>query len=88
MTRIEGTCPQPDEPPSGRADKRKSRGRLLRLATSCPRCGSRPALRITEDAVRAVSHHPPDERLGTYQCHRRHCGTVYDLTAAAYQNAS
>jgi len=61
--------------------------RLLRLGVSCPRCGSRPALRVTEDAVRAVAHHPPGERLGTYQCQRRQCGTVYELTAAAYQNA-
>ena len=62
-------------------------GRLLRLAASCPNCGARPALRITEDAARAVAHHPPDERLGTYQCHRRACGSIYDLTADAYQNA-
>lgn len=72
-------------PAAGRA---RPSGRLLRLAASCPGCGSRPALRVTEDAVRAVSHHPPDERLGTYQCSHRRCGTVYDLTAAAYQNAS
>jgi hypothetical protein len=32
-------------------------------------------------------HHAPNERLGTYQCHRRHCSEIYDLTAAAYQNA-
>ncbi len=63
-------------------------GRLLRLAVSCPHCGARPALRITEAAVRAVEHEPPEKRLGTYQCHRRRCGTVYDLPAAAYQRAS
>lgn len=62
--------------------------RLLRLGVSCPRCGARPALRITEDAVRAVAHHPPGERLATYQCQRRQCGAIYDLTAGAYQNAS
>jgi len=63
-------------------------GRLLRPAVSCPRCGARPAFRITEDVVRAVAHYPPGERLGTYQCQRRQCGTIYDLTAAAFQNAS
>ncbi len=54
-------------------------GRLVRLATSCPRCGSRPALRVTEDLVRGI--HAPGEptRIGTYQCHRRGCGTIYDL---------
>lgn len=63
-------------------------GRLLRLAVSCPACGSRPALRITEAAALAVAEERPEKRLGTYQCHRRHCATVYDLTAAAYQNAA
>lgn len=65
-----------------------SRVRLLRLAVSCPRCGSRPALRVTERAARAFEHHPPAERLGTFQCQRRQCGNIYDLTAAAYHNAS
>lgn len=63
-------------------------GRLLRLAASCPRCGARPALRVTEDAVTAVADHAPEERLGTYQCHRRHCGEIYELTARAYRDAS
>ncbi|CAN5761879.1 MAG: hypothetical protein M3418_11365 [Gemmatimonadota bacterium] len=62
-------------------------GRLLRLAVSCPECGARPALRITEAAAQAVAEEPPEKRLGTYQCHRRRCGRVYDLTAAAYQTA-
>jgi hypothetical protein len=54
-------------------------GRLVRLTTSCPRCGSRPAMRVTEDLVRGI--HTPEEltRIGTYQCHRRGCGTIYDL---------
>jgi hypothetical protein len=63
-------------------------GRLLRLAVSCPGCGSRPALRVTECAVRAVLELPPAARLGTYQCQRRRCGVVYDLTVAAYLRAS
>lgn len=59
-------------------------GRLLRLTTSCPRCGSRPALRVTEELVRGLD--PPAEgtRIGTYQCHRRGCGTIYDLYAGTY----
>lgn len=87
MGMVEGLAPQTAEESPGETG-RKRNGRLLRLAASCPNCGSRPALRITEDAVRAVMHHPPDERLGTYQCHRRRCEAIYDLTAAAYQNAS
>jgi hypothetical protein len=62
--------------------------RLYRLSASCPRCGTRPALRVTRDAVENASEQPPATRLGTYQCQRRGCGTIYDLTASAYQNAS
>lgn len=72
------------EPP----ERRRRPGRLFRLAVSCPRCGSRPALRVTEDAVRDALRHPPDQPLSTYQCHRRGCGTIYEVTAAAYRDAS
>lgn len=54
-------------------------GRLFRLAVSCPRCGSRPALRVTEEVVRGLARPTGDTRIGTYQCHRRGCGTIYDL---------
>ena len=60
--------------------RREARGgRLVRLATSCPRCGSRPALRVTEDLVRGMNAPEETTRIGTYQCHRRGCGTIYDL---------
>lgn len=62
-------------------------GRLLRLAASCPQCGSRPAMRVTTVAVAALVAHPPEERLGTYQCQRRHCGCIFAITARAYQQA-
>jgi len=54
-------------------------GRLVRLTSSCPRCGSRPAMRVTEDLVRGIDDPGADTRIGTYQCHRRGCGTIYDL---------
>lgn len=54
-------------------------GRLVRLTTSCPRCGSRPALRVTEDLVRGINAPAEPTRIGTYQCHRRGCGTIYDI---------
>ena len=63
-------------------------GRLLRLAASCPRCGSRPAVRVAPEVVRAVSGHPPEARLATYQCQRRRCGAIFDLPARAFQQAS
>jgi hypothetical protein len=54
-------------------------GRLVRLTTSCPRCGSRPAMRVTEELVRGINTPQELTRIGTYQCHRRGCGTIYDL---------
>jgi hypothetical protein len=62
--------------------------RLLRLAASCPRCGSRPAVRVTQTVVQAMMRHQPDTRMATYQCHRRRCGAIFDLPARAFQQAS
>jgi hypothetical protein len=62
--------------------------RLLRLAASCPRCGSRPAVRVAPEVVQALAAHAPQARLATYQCQRRRCGAIFDLTARAFQDAS
>ncbi|HEX2188980.1 MAG TPA: hypothetical protein VHG51_08795 [Longimicrobiaceae bacterium] len=70
--------------PSSTAPRSRG-GRLVRLTTSCPRCGSRPALRVTEELLLGLE--PPaagDTRIGTYQCHRRGCGTIYDLYVGAH----
>ena len=61
---------------------------LLRPAAACPRCGARPAMRITAAMVHALRDRPADERVATYQCQRRGCGAVYDLTAGAYLRAA
>ncbi|HEX6369519.1 MAG TPA: hypothetical protein VF006_11435 [Longimicrobium sp.] len=63
-------------------------GRLLRLDASCPRCGSRPAVRVSAEVVQALAAHPPETRLATYQCQRRRCGAIFDLSARAFQRAS
>jgi hypothetical protein len=63
-------------------------GRLLRPAAACPRCGARPALRVTAAMVHALDGQPAGVRVGTYQCQRRGCGAIYDLNVAAYQRAS
>lgn len=63
-------------------------GRLLRLAASCPRCGSRPAVRVSAEVVQALAAHTPGARLATYQCQRRRCGAIFDLTAHAFQQAT
>jgi hypothetical protein len=64
------------------------RARLLRLAASCPRCGSRPAVRVSPEVVQALAAHPAEARLATYQCQRRRCGAIFDLPARAFQQAS
>ncbi len=84
MSEVQLPFPELSLPPLGAPGQ----GRLLRLAVWCPRCGTRPALRITEAAAQAVENEPPEKRLGTYQCHRRRCGMIYDLTAEAYQSAA
>jgi hypothetical protein len=61
---------------------------LLRLAAACPRCGARPALRVTGALVDAVRRHDEHTRIATYQCQRRGCGAVYDIAAAACLRAS
>jgi hypothetical protein len=63
-------------------------GRLLRLAASCPRCGSRPAVRVSPEVVQALAAHDAGARLATYQCQRRRCGAIFDLVARAFQQAS
>lgn len=63
-------------------------GRLLRPAAACPRCGARPAMRVTAAMVRAVAGMPAGVRVATYQCQRRGCGAIYDIGAGAYLRAS
>ena len=62
-------------------------GPLAVPALVCPRCGARPALRISEAAIRMAGGQPPGRRIGTYKCQRRGCGAIYDVTAAAFQQA-
>ena len=64
------------------------RAHLLRLAVSCPRCGSRPAVRVTPAVVQAMARQAPETRMGTYQCQRRRCGAIFDLPARAFQQAA
>ncbi|HSU12999.1 hypothetical protein [Longimicrobium sp.] len=77
-------------PPSAarQADAAEPEGRLLRPAAACPRCGARPAMRVTQVMVHALDGQPAGARVGTYQCQRRGCGAIYDLSVAAYQRAS
>ena len=63
---------------------------LLRPLATCPRCGARPAMRIAPVFALILKHAPlsASDRVATYQCQRRGCGAVYDLTADAFQRAA
>jgi hypothetical protein len=80
-----GPMPAAAAAPPERVD---AEGRLLRPAAACPRCGARPAMRVTQVLVHALDGQPSGARVGTYQCQRRGCGAIYDLSVAAYQRAS
>ena len=62
--------------------------RLLRLAVSCPRCGSRPSVRITEQMRDMMMRAERDELMESVQCQRRQCACIYEVTARAFQLAS
>ena len=60
----------------------------LRLPlTCCPRCGSRPALRVTDFLAERLHGADPRWTVGTVRCQRRGCGTIYPLTVAALRSA-
>ena len=73
--------------PPGGGDEGTDGGRLLRPAASCPRCGARPAMRVTTAMVRVLAGQEAGVRLATYQCQRRGCGAIYDLCVGAYLRA-
>lgn len=60
---------------------------LLQLAAACPRCGWKPAKRVTPAHVAAVREVDPAAELDSVKCQHRGCGAVYTITAAAYHNA-
>lgn len=80
----------PPRPPAGQLpggaarEEEPPEAQLLRLASNCPRCGSRPALRITGEVARLLTDEAQGARLGTYQCQRRGCGAIYDLVAGEF----
>jgi hypothetical protein len=61
---------------------------FLELAVTCPACRSRPAMRITGEAAEYALRLAPEVTICTYKCRRKGCGTIYPITAAAYQGAS
>ena len=63
------------------------RERATAPTSGCPRCGTRPALRVEEWVVRRLEGEPPGRRVGSYKCQRRNCGMIYDITTGALLGA-
>jgi len=80
--------PAPAEPPQPVLRPSAAEPYLLRPAVDCPKCGARPALRVTPTIVEALASTPATATVATYQCQRRGCGAVYPITADAYHRAS
>lgn len=74
--------------PLHRAPATPSPPDLLRPDIACPHCGSRPALRLSLDAVLALAHLADDLRAATYQCQRRTCAHRYDILVEHCRRAS
>ena len=59
---------------------------LLVPAVTCPRCGRRPALRISVFERNAKRDIDDEQEVLSYKC--RNCGEVYGITARAYKGAA
>jgi DNA-directed RNA polymerase subunit RPC12/RpoP len=55
---------------------------------SCPACGSRPALRVSQWVGETTKDEPPERRVASYKCQRRGCGAIYDITVQALRFGS
>ena len=68
--------------------ERVLRERVTAPVSGCPRCGTRPALRVEGWVVARLDGEPADRRVGSYKCQRRNCGMIYDITAGALRGAA
>ena len=59
---------------------------LLLLDIKCPRCGKRPAVRISEGERAKKMGDADNETVMSYECRR--CKEVYVVTAKAYKGAA
>lgn len=62
-----------------------SGSRALPPGVACPRCSTRPALRVTPALEYAAGDLPNDAPALTYACHAVYCGHVYTITAGHLQ---
>lgn len=54
-------------------------GALLRVQANCPRCGTRPALRLTKTASTVLNACEANTLVATVQCQRRGCSAIYEI---------
>ena len=59
---------------------------LLVLAIKCPRCGWKPALRISKVERSEKMATIDDQEVLSYKC--RNCDAMYPITAKAYKGAA
>ena len=68
--------------------------RLLKLyGAKCPRCGTHPRIRVTEEESQLHQDAEPDQLSLTYQCHHRlengrTCDKFYQVPVRAFQKAA
>jgi len=65
---------------------------LHRLATQCPRCGRRPPVRITREALEPLSRLPANVPVLSFSCTNYRggngrCGTLWQVRAAELRMA-
>lgn len=61
---------------------------LLALDLACPKCGTRPNIRIVPELTVLVRHADPDLVLGTWGCQGRQCSEKVLITARMIQHAT
>jgi hypothetical protein len=58
---------------------------VLPLEAKCPRCGTRPSIRVYLEQAARFRTEPPTELVLEVVCQRRLCREIYDIPAKAFQ---
>lgn len=61
---------------------------LLELDLDCPKCGTKPNIRIVPELMAMVQRADPDQILGTWGCQGRQCSEKVLITARMIQRAT
>lgn len=61
---------------------------LLALDVECPKCGTKPNIRVTGAFLELVQEAPPEHVLGTWECQGPRCSEMVEITAGVIQRAA